>query len=559
MIKSGMQRENLPKGRCGGLNMLQDLQELLAEVRDRIRNFPAATPFTPSNELWQIVSDTYGRTTGDAVQVSANALVIETRDGKFISISAQELPRVWAVIPYAIAIREYEEALGNLATEMGFASPTSSDAAHIFSALPPAARRRALAVEDRERIEEKIAGPLGLAPDEQTYFTNFLFDKEWSGVGKALDRNDWVTFSVVSAGGWVVAAADRRGDIAIALSHSLEFDRLMRIEMDAALGRAVQPAAVARPVAIAGRNRIIYGAPGTGKSHKVDEEIAGKISIRTVFHPDTQNSDFFGSLKPTMTDQGVAYGFAPGPMARALLDAHNDPEHHHFLVIEELNRAPAAAVFGELFQLLDRKPDGSSTYTIDFPTQESAIWFRDHGYTSAKLSLPANLTIIATMNSADQGVHPLDTAFRRRWEQEYMPLAKGDGPQGNICFIDRSRRQKEILWKEFVAILNKHLIDTLRVAEDRLLGLWFVKEEELNNEIPDKILLYLLDDLLRHEGREQVFAEGISGYGHVASLMSDGERILSRLLLEKLEAALPAEAAAEAPVEVDEQVPQDAG
>lgn len=539
--------------------MLQNLQDRLAEVRDRVRSFPATTPFTPSDELWQLVSALYGMATSDAVQVIANTLVIETRDGKFIGVSAQDLPRIWAVIPYAVAIRDYAEVLVKLAKAMGYVSPTSSKAELVFAALPPAPKRRVLTAHDKTIIEEKIAGPLGLDPDAQRHFTTFLFDRAWSGVGKALDRNDWLTFSIVSAGGWVVAAADRRGDIAIALSQSEEFDRLMRIEMAAALDRAVQPAAVARPVTIAGRNRIIYGAPGTGKSHKVDEEIAGKISIRTVFHPDTQNSDFFGSLKPTMTDQGVAYGFAPGPMARALLDAHSDPGHHHFLVIEELNRAPAAAVFGELFQLLDRKPDGSSTYTIDFPTQESANWFREKGYTSAKLSLPANLTILATMNSADQGVHPLDTAFRRRWEQEYIPLAQGDGPQGRLFFIGRTGRRHEMGWKEFVSILNRHLIDTLRVAEDRLLGLWFVKKAELNDKIPDKILLYLLDDLLRHEGRDQVFAEGISGYGHVASLMSDGERILSRLLLEKLEGALPAEAAAEAPVEVDEQVPQDAG
>lgn len=530
--------------------MLQDLEVVQAEVRRRIGEFPAETPFAPSDELWNIVSDLYGRTTGDAVQVGANALVITTKDGKFISISAQELPRIWAVIPYAVAIRDYSNVLGKLATELGYASPTSGNALPLFAAMPPAPRRRELTAEERERVEGKIRNSLGLAPAEQALFTKFLFDKEWSGVGKSLERGDWLTFAIVSAGEWVVAAADRRGDIALALSESEEFDRRMRVEMAKALHRPAAAETV-RARATGGRNRIIYGAPGTGKSHKVDKEIKGKVSIRTVFHPDTQNSDFFGSLKPWMTENGVAYGFAPGPMARALLDAHNDPDHHHFLVIEELNRAPAAAVFGELFQLLDRSPDGSGTYTVDFPTQESRDWFRGNGYIGDKLALPSNLTILATMNSADQGVHPLDTAFRRRWEQEYMPLEKGDWPQGNLSFVDKNGEVREIGWKVFVSVLNRHLVDTLQVAEDRLLGLWFVKESELGGNIPDKILLYLLDDLLRHEGRHHVFADKISGYGHVAGLMKDGKTILARTLLEKLEAVLPQEAPAEAPDEAD--------
>lgn len=286
----------------------------------------------------------------------------------------------------------------------------------------------------------------------------------------------------------------------------------------------------------AGKNIIFYGAPGTGKSHRVDNMIGEQVSIRTVFHPDTQNSDFFGSLKPSMDGRDVVYGFAPGPMARALVDAHNSPGIHHFLVIEELNRAPAAAVFGELFQLLDRRPDGRSNYSLDFPTPESRKWFASKGYDGARLVLPANLSIIATMNSADQGVHPLDTAFRRRWEQEYMPLDEGEGPLGNLSFVDRAGALREIGWKAFATVLNSYLLDVIQIAEDRLFGLWFLKEAELDGPIPDKILLYLLDDLLRHEGRETVFASGVQSYGQLAARLSREEKVLSDALLERLEA-----------------------
>ncbi|MBB1466324.1 AAA family ATPase [Vibrio sp. SG41-7] len=118
-------------------------------------------------------------------------------------------------------------------------------------------------------------------------------------------------------------------------------------------------------------NKIFYGAPGTGKSHHIHNvECDGANKIVTVFHPDTQYSDFVGALKPNMaTDENgkpyVAYQFRPGPFTKALIEAKSHPSKHVCLVIEELNRAPAAAVFGELFQLLDREDDGESTYKID--------------------------------------------------------------------------------------------------------------------------------------------------------------------------------------------------
>ena len=222
----------------------------------------------------------------------------------------------------------------------------------------------------------------------------------------------------------------------------------------------------------AGRNLLIYGAPGTGKSHMVDI-LVGKINLeRTVFHPDMQNSDFFGSLKPRSVGDEVRYEFAPGPFAKILKMAIENPDDHYHLVIEELNRAPAAAVFGELFQLLDRNDDGSSTYQISFPNPESSKWMlSDDGPEIEKLYIPSNLSLVATMNSADQGVYPLDTAFRRRWEQEYLPLY-GDNkrPVGTLDFVNGSGVLRTVEWRIFVKAINDWLIEKVDVAEDRLLG-----------------------------------------------------------------------------------------
>jgi hypothetical protein len=291
-----------------------------------------------------------------------------------------------------------------------------------------------------------------------------------------------------------------------------------------------------------GENVIFYGAPGTGKSNSVDVKVASAKSIRTVFHPDLQNSDFFGSLKPQMDGDTVRYGFAPGPFMQALAAAYEEPDKPVYLVIEELNRAAAAAVFGDLFLLLDRDSDGSGEYDVSFPSPESQTWFEHEvGGPRETICLPSNLFIYATMNSADQGVYPIDTAFRRRWRQEYLPLDYKSGPKGEVAYIDAAGKPHSLIWRDFIKLLNEHLISshTLDIAEDRLLGQWFVKNYELDGTgIPEKVLLYLWDDLLRHEGRDLVFnTSDIKTYGTLALETGRGGRFLSDQFLALLNAA----------------------
>ena len=289
-----------------------------------------------------------------------------------------------------------------------------------------------------------------------------------------------------------------------------------------------------------GENVIFYGAPGTGKSNRVERKIkkAGKRPFRTVFHPDLQNSDFFGCLKPQMDGEKVRYGFLPGPFMKALAEAYKEPAEQVFLVIEELNRAAAAAVFGDLFLLLDRDDDGRGEYDVSFPSHESEEWFRgEPGCSGAELRLPSNLFIYATMNSADQGVYPIDTAFRRRWRQEYLPLnyEAGHATAGEIAYIDLEKKPHTMEWRRFVEVLNHYLVSipALAIAEDRLLGQWFVKKKELDGAgIPEKVLLYLWDDLLRHEGREHIFdTDMIKTYGALDKAGKAGTRFLSAAFL----------------------------
>jgi hypothetical protein len=287
------------------------------------------------------------------------------------------------------------------------------------------------------------------------------------------------------------------------------------------------------------QNILYYGAPGTGKSHKVQQLIGTSRSFTTVFHPDMQNSDFIGSLKPGLDEKGgVTYAFRPGPFARALSFACANPSEKVYLVIEELNRAVAAAVFGELFQLLDRTKDGSGRYGVDFPSPEFEAWFaatlKEVELETSRLLLPSNLWILATMNSADQGVYPLDTAFRRRWVQEYVAINYENAPDLDVtCILNAG--PINISWKTFVEALNRFLVSELDIGEDRLLGPRFVDEHELvDGALPGKLLIYLWDDLLRHHGRNELFAEGVKTYGEIDRRSKNKEPIFSTRFLSRL-------------------------
>lgn len=286
-----------------------------------------------------------------------------------------------------------------------------------------------------------------------------------------------------------------------------------------------------------GRNVIRYGAPGMGKSYAIDQEIATHRNFRTVFHPTLEQSDFFGSLKPVVVDEKVQYRFVPGPFCLALSDALNNPAERVNLVIEELNRGPAAAIFGDIFLLLDRQEDGSGVYDIAAPNPEFAHWFEGAiGSADGRVRIPSNLWLLATMNSADQGVFPLDTAFRRRWAQNYEPLNFAQSPEVNCNVVRQDGGSDEIPWRVLAVEINAILTQNLSIPEDRLLGPWFVKSEDrnANGAIPGKVLLYLWDDVLRHHGREEIFSSEVRTYGELILRMSDGVHFLSNNLLARL-------------------------
>ncbi len=306
--------------------------------------------------------------------------------------------------------------------------------------------------------------------------------------------------------------------------------------------------------------QIFYGAPGTGKSHTIDAQCPDDATIRTTFHPDTDYASFVGAYKPTMadvpinsiygesvqfatgknghpgTEKKIVYKFVPQAFLKAYVEAWKRivTGYPYFLVIEEINRGNCAQIFGDLFQLLDRNDQGASSYAITadeditqylandsngfagFAADEkdairNFVLIKDSGERVAlgedillgkKLLLPPNLRIWATMNTSDQSLFPIDSAFKRRWNWKYIP-------------IDYTKKQWQIevggvryLWADFLRKINP-LIHTLTDSADKQMGYFFAKadkkasDESIENDLIsediflNKVLFYLWTDVLK--------------------------------------------------------------
>ncbi|GHU02999.1 hypothetical protein FACS1894147_06180 [Spirochaetia bacterium] len=271
------------------------------------------------------------------------------------------------------------------------------------------------------------------------------------------------------------------------------------------------------------KNLIYFGAPGTGKSYKLDQlasEFKTKVE-RVTFHPNYSYAQFVGSYKPVPlenNDNDITYKFVPGPFIRKLVDAMNSPEPQ-LLIIEEINRANPAAVFGDVFQLLDRDDEGKSVYYIN-PSEDLRKHLRgkliDKCNNCEKIEIPPNLYIWATMNSADQGVFPMDTAFKRRWDFEYIGIDDGEGAL------------KDGSWNTLRKAIN-NLLKGLGVNEDKLIGPFFLgsnfkldDSDDSKKKFKNKLLMYLFEDAGRFK-RAELFGDSNITLSEVFKNYDDGK------------------------------------
>ena len=312
---------------------------------------------------------------------------------------------------------------------------------------------------------------------------------------------------------------------------------------------------------------IFYGVPGSGKSHEINHKLETEYEIpeqqqdvfveRTVFHPEYTNADFIGQIMPKLVQGKTDFVFKPGPFTSILKKALCDSQNRYVLIIEEINRGNAAAIFGELFQLLDRIDDESkktshekelNTYGkgwSEYFVMNSEInnYIRDsddtfdgkaldingiHFSANTGIRLPPNLSILATMNTSDQNVFTLDNAFQRRWDMKLIENVFGNTEEETNqrnAFVDSA---KQITWEKFQTAINikigKMSEDAgLSSMEDKRLGCWFVKAVKQGNDyiiskdlFAEKVLKYLWDDAFKF-CREKVF----NGYTNLESLTRD--------------------------------------
>ena len=265
------------------------------------------------------------------------------------------------------------------------------------------------------------------------------------------------------------------------------------------------------------QNRVVYGTPGCGKSFYVQNKYLAKCGvptenrIRTTFYMDYTNTDFVGQILPKLKPNGeVTYEFNPGPFALALKMAIENPDDAVALIIEELNRGNAASIFGDIFQLLDRDTTGKSQYSItNVNLQNYLNKCFENVYTFSSISIPANLYIVATMNTSDQNVFTLDTAFKRRWQFEKIRNEFSDEHEYKDYFIPG---MAGITWKMLVTAVNNYIVnrpDDL-ASEDKQLGVYFIDkatlcetEEDITDEtkidrFAFKLFEYLWDDVAKY-------------------------------------------------------------
>lgn len=298
---------------------------------------------------------------------------------------------------------------------------------------------------------------------------------------------------------------------------------------------------------------IVTGCPGSGKSYYVDGiSKDADFVIRTQFHPESTFFDFVGAYKPqpvyqpfveshplhegdgSISRRGkplIDYRFVPGPFMRGLVRALVRRDENVVLLVEELNRGNAAAIFGDILLLLDRDSDGCSRYELEAAPEQRA-YLAANGLESDTIRLPKNFYLWATMNSADQGVFPLDTAFRRRWSYVYKGYTEPCGyPVEDSQIVYGGR---VYFWDAFRKAINDQLI-AAGIHEDKLVGPYFLTVAQLKDPsaVLQKLFLYLWDDVLRFRQDYLFSAKSFSG---VAATWAQGLGAPLNLTLPELSA-----------------------
>lgn len=447
-------------------------------------------------------------------------------------------------------------------------------------------KKIALAVLSKDRLkelngkaltkeEETLVDKLPLSEVSKSYLTKFVTDYSWWGGAKTIDRGDFYVSPILSAAKLVNASQSFVADLCAFLSNRPDMVGLL-----VAAGNKVEQDVSST------YQQIYYGAPGTGKSHTVKKQTEGESVVRTTFHPDSDYSTFVGCYKPTtkkvamrdvtgkiivendgtqVTEDRIVYEFVDQAFLQAYIKAWKfyaeaaegaEPKKQ-YLIIEEINRGNCAQIFGDLFQLLDRNGYGFSDYYIhadkdmqkhlskafnNIDIDEShrnainSLYPKDGDVVAKVLSgeillLPDNLYIWATMNTSDQSLFPIDSAFKRRWDWRFRPIVKGRDNSGKELDWKIKIGQNVCAWWDFLEKINA-VIGTMTSSADKKLGFFFCKAEDgiISAEtFVSKVIFYLWNDVFKDYGFEgSIFSdsEGTLDFDKFYGIDVDGEVVV---------------------------------
>jgi hypothetical protein len=289
-------------------------------------------------------------------------------------------------------------------------------------------------------------------------------------------------------------------------------------------------------------NKIFFGAPGTGKSTRItkileERDVCDKFVARVTFHPEYDYASFVGGYKPFTDEKGsIKYEFVPQTFTNLFVSACNNLDTQFYLIIEEINRGNCAEIFGDLFQLLDRNPKYAITTSIELMNYlnsndsnndarikaSTIFWDRETG----KMLLPDNITLWATMNTSDQSLMPMDSAFKRRWEWEYIPINESKSLTNESSRYIIQIAEKEYSWLDFIISVNMLIRNKETQGMDKCIGNYFLKPSGFKNgeeiiiyksAFVNKVLFYLWNDVFKDEEYDDhnifyISAKGIDKY-----------------------------------------------
>ena len=403
----------------------------------------------------------------------------------------------------------------------------------------------------------KILDDIGYNNTDRNFLIRFVTDYNWWSGSKTIERSDFFNSPVLSIMGLTASSNAAMALIVDHLTQHPDHNSLLLNQVENVKITNMDKGSF---------QQIYYGAPGTGKSHEVNRLTEGEEVIRTTFHPDSDYSTFVGCYKPHMEmvdmttvigkelivvkdesgqpkqEKRIVYKYSCQAFLQAYIAAWQNPDKTQYLVIEEINRGNCAQIFGDIFQLLDRNDEGYSAYPIktdaDAENELSSLFSKEWNLTEEKakeiddlyrnhypegitksikdgsiLLLPSNLYIWATMNTSDQSLFPIDSAFKRRWDWKYVKIAEGRDSETKellnwvvkFDYEDDSKQYTfECSWWQFILAINEKIANATS-SDDKKLGYFFCKPKTQDSKEIDaerfvgKVIFYLWNDVFKDE------------------------------------------------------------